>query len=167
MQKHFYLMLALTFVTGIASGVFVYTVSRNPEPYVTPEEPATGFEIIAYSYGGCERAGCSSFRLLEDGVYTYLTRTIARGDERFEDSISERQLGILTDLVESTSFKTVEQTSFAGVCPSTYDGIVYRFEIRDKELRYSFDSCTEVLEGEPLFVELIKYFAIMETTYRS
>lgn len=167
MLKHLYFILFLTFVTGLAAGVYVFFMTRGdgegnvPEPRV--EE---GYEIIAYTYGGCERLGCSSFKLLDDGSYTFITRTAARGNERFDDSVSERQSDELETLIGNTSYTRISESIYTGTCPITYDGIAYRFEIRVESERYSFDSCSESLDSEPLFVLLTKYFDIMTVTHR-
>lgn len=168
MPKHLYLILLLTFITGLASGVYVYFITRDSGGEKSIEVPIEkGYEVVAYTYGGCERIGCSSYKLADDGTYSYLMQSVGRGNERFDDSLSEKQHEELTADVESTDYTSVEKSVFAGTCPDTYDGLAYRFEIRIKSNRYSFDSCTQSLEGEALFELLIKYFDIMNVTHSS
>lgn len=169
MLKHLYLLFALTFFVGVGAGVLVYTQSRTeaiesrPDSPVAPEE---GFEILAYAYGGCERMGCTSFRMLNDGSYTYIARSVLGGDARFEDALSEKQRGELVQLVGDTAFYMLQDTEFIGTCPAEYDGISYRYEIRVEEERFSFDSCVEDLDAEPLFEYLKKYFEVLSVMHK-
>ncbi len=167
MPKHLYVLLALTFLAGLASGLYVYFITREPEEFPASESlEGTGFEIVATIYGGCERIGCSSIRLLDDGSYTYLLGGVDDEYERFEDRLSSQQTEVLTELMEETPFDAIENTIFEGTCPVAYDGPAYRFAIRLEATQYDFDSCSESLEGVPLFEELIGYFDIMDATYR-
>lgn len=169
MLKHLYLLFVLTFCVGIGAGVLVYTQSRTATLETRPESPLVpeeGFEILAYAYGGCERMGCTSFRMLNDGSYTYIARSVQGGDSRFEDTISEKQRGELIQLVDSTGFVALQDTEFVGTCPAEYDGISYRYEIRVEEEQYSFDSCAEDLETEPLFEYLKKYFEVLSVIHK-
>ncbi len=168
MQKHLFLVLALTFLTGVTIGVYAYFMTRSENPEDTIERPQveTGFEVVATTYGGCERLGCSSLRIGDDGEYTYL-QSSQGSYERFEDSLTPRQLEELTALVEATDFEDISETQFVGTCPSEYDGIAYRFTIRRESERYEFDSCRESLDGQEIFLTVVKYFAIMDTTYRT
>jgi len=167
MPKHLYLLIGLTLITGMACGAYVFFMTRTPESNVPKQENQKGYEIIAYTYGGCERAGCSSFKLQDDGTYVYIMRTSSQGDERFEDSISSRQKKEIEVSLNQTDFKTLGRSSYSGRCPTTYDGLAYRFELRVENNRYSFDTCREAIENEELFLMLTKYFNIMDTTYRS
>jgi hypothetical protein len=84
---------------------------------------------------------------------------------RFEDEISPRQRELLAELLMSAPLSRIEKSAFSGVCPITYDGIAYRFDIRLETKQYSLDTCMQDLGREELFIELIKYFAIMEVTH--
>ncbi len=167
-MKHLYLIILLTFVTGLATGIFGYFMTQEEEqedPTVPEVIEETGYEILLTVYGGCARIGCASFRLLDDGTYTYLAPTGVRDYARYEDTISERQRELIVDLLSGTPLEEVEETVYDGTCPVTYDGIAYRFDIRERGERYSFDSCVHDLDNEPLFLELVKYVAIMEATH--
>ncbi len=167
MPKHLYLLIGFTLLTGFAFGVYIFFVTRSPEPNVSKPESQNGYEIIAYTYGGCERRGCSSFKLQDNGTYVYIMRTSAQGDQRFEDAISSRQQEELETVLNETDFDELIGSQYSGTCPATYDGLAYRFEIRVKNNRYSFDTCREAIEEEALFVELTKYFNVMDATYRN
>jgi hypothetical protein len=167
-MKHLYLIILLTFVTGLATGIYGYfmTQGEEHEENMVPEiREETGYEILLTVYGGCARIGCASFKLLDDGTYTYLAPTSVRDYVRYEDAISERQRERITDLLSEASLDEIGETVYRGTCPVTYDGIAYRFDIRERGDRYSLDSCVHDLDNEPLFLELVKYIAIMEATH--
>ena len=167
MQKHFFLLILMTFVVGFACGVYGFFISRDTKSNVdTAIVEETGYEILVTTYGGCERIGCVSLRLLDDGSYTYLAPEGIRDYARYEDVISPRQLESLTNLTESASLDEFSETVFTDTCPVTYDGIAYRFDIRRDGDRFSFDSCVESTHGGPLFDELVSFIAIMEATHR-
>jgi hypothetical protein len=170
MLKHLYFIIFLTFVTGLATGVYGFFSTREPADENPREEVGgaeTGYEILATVYGGCERIGCASYRLMDDGTYLYLAPDGVRGYARYEDEVSPRQRERVEDLLMSAPLVRIEETIFVGTCPATYDGIAYRFDIRREGDTYSLDSCTQSLDDEELFIELIKYFDIMEATHRA
>jgi hypothetical protein len=168
MPKHLYLIILLTFITGLASGVYVYFTTLNSDEEKSVGTPIEeGYEVIAYTYGGCERVGCSSYKLADDGKYSYLMQSAGYGNERFNDTLSLKQHEELDAVIEDTNYKSIKESVFTGTCPDTYDGLAYRFEIRIENERYSFDSCTQSLEEKALFELLIKYFDIMNVTHSS
>jgi hypothetical protein len=169
MLKHLYFVIFLTFVTGLATGVYGFFMTKEPQSnseYGAPRAQI-GYEILATVYGGCERIGCASYRLMDDGTYLYLAPDGVRGYARYEDEVSPRQRELVEDLLMNAPLLRIEATMFEGTCPVTYDGIAYRFDIRREEETYNLDSCVESLDGEELFIELIKYFDIMEATHHS
>ena len=169
MLKHLYLVVILTFVTGLATGVYGFFATRVP-PDTPPEDVAveqSGYEILATTYGGCERIGCASYRLMDDGTYLYLAPNAAREYVRYEDEVSPRQHDHIESLLMDAPLARLSQTTFEGTCPVTFDGIAYRFDIRRDGEVYRLDSCVEALDTDVFIIELIKYFGIMEATHRS
>jgi hypothetical protein len=168
MPKHLYLLTLLTFLTGFASGIFVYFETRGdllPQITVEDTKEEKGYDIVATTYGGCERVGCASIRFKDDGSYVYLVNDRNGEYERFEDRISSKQRETLTKLLNDTPLETVAHTPYEGTCPATYDGVAYRFAIRVGMESYDIDSCVSAVEGVPLFDTLTEYFAIMSATY--
>lgn len=169
MLKHLYFIIFLTFVTGLATGIYGFFATREPDDGTAPAPyvEQTGYEILATMYGGCERIGCASYRFKDDGTYLYLSSGDGRGYMRYEDEVSPRQRERIEDLLSGAPLGPINESIFEGTCPVTYDGIAYRFTIRRASETVSLDSCTHALDGEELFIELIKYFDIMEATHRS
>ena len=167
MPKHLAILFLITFLTGFGSGVSMYAETRVVEEFDPEEVNGTeqaGFEILVYTYGGCERVGCTSYRLLDDGTYTYLVRNLD-GDARYEDSISPKRLEELVLLLRDTDFDEVSETSFMDTCPVLYDGLAYRYELRINGIAHSLDSCTQDLSGFILFDILVNYFDIFRVTH--
>lgn len=169
MPRHILVVVFLTFLAGFATGLFLFFMSRSPgeldhEPVKTL--PQKGFEVVAYTYGGCARLGCASYRIDDSGSYSYIARNAEGVDERFSDVISDQRLEDLKNLIDSTDMDDIANSHETGVCPTTYDGIAYRYEIRIKDERYSIDSCSEELDDSPLFKVLDDYFEIFSLTHR-
>lgn len=165
MTRHHTLMILLTFVMGFITGVFGYFWSRNVEE-APPRAPVEeGYELLVTAYGGCERIGCPSFRLNDDGTYQYLAPVSVRDYAKYEDTVSDKQHESISELVYGTDLERLTNSEFMGTCPVTYDGLAYRIEVRREGERYSLDSCENELEDEVFFVELTKYFGIMEATH--
>lgn len=162
MRKHVYLTLISTLIIGFLSGAYLHFLTREPSvpKEITPVVEEDGFEIIANRYGGCERVGCTLYRIHEDGSYLFLKYNSGSEGDRYQDSITDTQLSNLNELLADTNFDAVKETIFTGICPTTYDGIAYRYEISYEGEAYSFNSCEEDLENESLFIELKNYFDI-------
>jgi hypothetical protein len=171
MSRHHKLLIAATFLMGFVTGVFGYFWSKSSDDtgaqilnIDTPNEER-GFEVLLTAYGGCERIGCPSLRLLTDGSYQYLAPRSVRDYGKYEDVISPNQRETLTQLISETPFAELTETQFEGTCPVVYDGLAYRIEVRVESNRYSLDTCVENINNEPLTIELIRYFDIMEATH--
>ncbi len=169
MQKHLYVFLLLTFFMGFLGGMYLYFLTRsaNDAPSASPSVSKKGYEIIATTYGGCERIGCASLRILDDGSYTYLVPGNDAEYSRYEDVLSDVQIEELTNFIENTSFDSIEMSKFQGTCPITYDGVAYRFEVTFEGKIYDLDSCVNDLGKIPLFDEFVRYFEVMHATYVS
>lgn len=169
MQRHIYLSVLMTFAVGLAVGVLVFFQSRTGE--VSTATPVTetegGFEILGYKYGGCEKFGCTSYRILHDGSYTFIERNKDGEDRRYEDVISPKRLSELETLIADTDFEKILGALYTGICPVEYDGVAFRYEVRRGEERFSLDSCREDLDTDPLFVHLADYFEIFSVTHRN
>ena len=137
------------------------------EQNVPEENIAQSFEVTADSYGGCERIGCTSYRISEDGGYTFIGVTRADEDLRFEDSLSEKLTEGLLDMAAETNFRKIEDSIFTGSCPAHVDGIAYRFDIQSDGDRYSIDTCENdiSISTSDFFDKLIDYFEIFRITH--
>ncbi len=167
MLKHLYLILSATFILGLTTGAVLYIKNNTGKEGdgVPQVEVDRGFVILAHQYGGCTKVGCPSYRLGESGDYTYIVRSFETEEERFEESLSSGQREKLHDLMSSARLERLQDTEFTGTCPVAYDDVAYRYDIMYEGERYSFDSCTEMLDGDTLFDTLKDYFAIFRIMY--
>lgn len=167
--KHFWLVLAATFIVGFVAGMYVYFIAAHTPPESTDPVGVgqrEGFEVIADAYGGCQMLGqCPSYRIDETGNYDYLYTKADGETERESDMLSQNRRTQLQTQIENADLAALETTEFVGTCPAAYDGAAYTFEIiRDKE-RYAFDTCEEDLASSELFALLIDYFEIFAITH--
>ncbi len=168
MLKHLYLILVATFVFGFITGIIVFlqsnTGNEGDGSLITDTK---GFSILAYTYGGCARGGgCPSYRIAQDGSYTYIQRSRDNGELKHEDSLSEKQHETLMVHVEDTNYTAILNSEFQGTCPITFDGVAYRYDIEYEGERYVIDSCKKDIEGAPLFEVLQSYFEVFSVMYR-
>ena len=95
----------------------------------------------------------------------YIMRNNGGGDERVEDALSDTQRKTLKLAITQTNFAQVLDSGFTDMCPITYDGVAYQYDIEYEGLRYEFDSCINDLEKEKLFEVLMGYFEIFQITH--
>lgn len=166
MLKHLYLIFVATFVLGFMMGVIVFFASNTGKEGDGSIEPISkGMVITGSVYGGCERIGCPSYRIENDGSYTYIVWTPEGNEVRYEDELTGKQLTLLKSELKMTDFEHLDDTEFTGTCPIAFDGPAYRYDIEYSGERYEVDSCVEVLDGEPLFSTLEEYFNLFSILY--
>ena len=163
MLKHFYILTVSTFAIGLLSGAFVYFMTRPPIEPKGPETIAPGtFEVVVDMYGGCSKFGeCSSYRISEDGKYTYVTRSAQDGDKRKEGVLQREQIATLKTLLEKTDLNKIGKLSPEKTCPPGYNGTAYRYEIQFGGV-HVIDSCSDNVSAVMLFEALNKYFQILQ-----
>jgi hypothetical protein len=167
-SQSIYLILISTFIFGFLSGVILFLQNNTGgEGDNSPTKNATGFEVLAYTYGGCERLGCASYRVTEDGSYTYFEKGRENGELKFDGTLDDEVLKTLKVMFADMDFATRMETKFSGTCPVQFDGIGYRYDITYKDKRYRFDSCVQNVNEVKLFDELSAYFSQFENEYRA
>ncbi len=165
-MKHLYLIIASTFFIGFMTGVYVFIVIGKPEVQISVlDNTSAGIEIIAYEYGGCEMLGCSSYRILEDGSYTFIQNKRDGNVEKYTDNLSDNLINEMIDSIDKSELERVYNSTFEGPCPADVDGIGYRFKILMDNEKYVFDSCENDIMGSKFLVNLIDYFQIFYITH--
>jgi len=164
MLKHIYLILIATFIFGFITGIILWLLNHTGQEKIfnIENDIEEGMSIIARSYGGCDWAGCPSYRIDEDGDYAYILRNRQEPEIRNDGSLEKTELRLLADLLDDTNLEIIEGSDFSGTCPIAYDGIGYKYVISYEGDSYSFDSCKEDIEGEKLFDRLESYFKVFE-----
>jgi hypothetical protein len=165
-MKHLNFILISTFIAGFLTGVYVFFMSRSLEaPQLVEPSSRNGFEIIADSYGGCELVGCASYRILENGSYTYIQSRREGEAEKFEDIVSKNRISLLKELLHEENFTKIEESEFSGTCPITYDGLAYKFTITYEGKRYKIDTCIHDTLSSQAISEFRDYFEIFALTH--
>lgn len=165
MLKHLYLIFLSTFLLGFVAGALTLLfTSTGKEGDGALTQTPQGLIIAVYTYGGCERLGCPSYRIGSDNAYIYLPQGSTRADTKYTGTLTTTQKNTITGLVAHTDFARVQNTHFNGVCPITHDGIAYKYVIENNGVRYAFDSCKEATAGVSLFDALVEYFNTFNTT---
>ncbi len=164
--KSLYLIFGATLIFGFVTGVIVFLKNNmGTEGGGALEAPTSGLTILAQKYGGCARSsGCSSYRILNDGTFEYVVQNGDAGGVRYGDIFSDKQFETLIASIEDVDFDAVKQIKFTGTCPSTYDGVAYRYNVQYEGEQYAFDSCVENLDGT-LFQTLQNYFDVFASMY--
>lgn len=164
--KSLYLIFGATLIFGFVTGVIVFLQNNlGKEGGGSLDTDTGGLTILANMYGGCSRGnGCTSYRITNDGAFEYLVHNGDAGEVRYGDTFSDKQFEALTTSISKTDFNAVKQTKFTGTCPSTYDGVAYRYSIQYEGVPYTFDSCSEKLDGA-LFLMLQNYFDVFASMY--
>ena len=166
-SKSLYLILGSTFLFGILTGVIVFLQNNTGgEGDGALTTNTKGFEILAYTYGGCERLGCASYRVIQDGTYTFMVRGRDGQDSKFVGELDSEALATLKTEIAVIDFEKALGKKFTGSCPIESDGIAFRYDITYKGDRFSFDSCAENLSGEPFFKTLLSLFTDLEDAAR-
>jgi hypothetical protein len=167
MLKHLYLILIATFVFGFLTGVILFLQNNTGKEGDGGIQTNTkGFTILAYEYGGCTKTGgCPSYRIANDGSYSYITRDSIKGEAKHDDSLSSKQFEALRTRLGEVDFNAIDDTEFKGTCPSATGGIAYRYDIEYQGERHEVDSCIEIIGNQPLFKMLEDYFGIFTITY--
>lgn len=158
-MKQFYFILVSAFIMGVVSGVYIFFASRADAPDFTPfDTEVRGFEITGDEYGGCERLGCPSFRIIDTGAYIYLRSVRGGEDVRHENTLSDTELKNIKDELRKTSLAEIESRSQSASCAPLTDGVAYKYRISIGDVEYVVDSCVDEVRSSTLFNILKGYF---------
>ena len=169
MLKHVYLILVATFLFGFVSGFILWLFNQTTEEDIDifKDDNHQTLSITVHSYGGCAFAGCASYKIDEDGTYTYIVRPQNAEEIRTKGELDREEKKIIEDLLENTSLKRLSETTFTGACPIAYDGLAFKYTIIIDNEYFEFDSCKQNLRNEQLFELLNRYFGIFQNRDRS
>jgi hypothetical protein len=127
-----------------------------------PDSENVPLTITSHSYGGCEMGGCASYRIEEDGSFTYIVRPRNAPEIRTEGKLVSEEKKALQKLIKDTNLDSLVDTRFSGTCPIAFDGIAFKYTITFDQKHLTFDSCQQELRNIPLFEILSRYFGIFQ-----
>jgi len=150
-----WLIILLTFITGVASGSFVY-INGLRDYDIDPIEPSliSDFEIIVTKYGGCARGfGCSSYRILSDGSYVVVSgRGATTGGDITTDQLKSLKQTLFEADLESQA--VIIEPDF---CESWVDGIDTTYSITRDETTFELDTCGTTVDVDSDLLELLDW----------
>ena len=153
---------------GIVTGSYVYYLNTTEETssYIPELNETPDFMVIAELYGGCMRGDvCASYRIVDDGSYTYIAPQYDEDAERVTGKLSRTELAELKQLVASSDLSGILSSTFGGVCPITYDGVAMKYDITIGGENYGIDTCMDDIGDDPLFSLLEEYFYTFERVH--
>lgn len=146
MKRDDWILLTLTFLTGVAIGMYIYIAVFKPmyapETLSGTESEASEWSVVSRKRDGVSVAGYSepTFRLLGDGSYTYLpSSTDETLMEPKEGKLSRsilRELRTYDDTLMDYSFTVSRQD-----CSSERGGYDYEYRFTKNTLSYNLDTC--------------------------
>lgn len=154
------MLLSLTFLTGVAIGMYIYIGVFKPmyarETLSGTESEASEWSVVSRKRDGVSVSGYSepTFRLLGDGSYTYLPGS-AEGTmvEPKEGKLSRtllRDLRNYDDTLLDYSYTVSRQN-----CASELGGFDYEYRFTKNTLSYNLDTCYTALGDMTPFAILL------------
>lgn len=142
----------LTFVTGLAAGMYVYVISfkptYTPETINTEEVMAEDFSVIGKQYGGDRQNDyvAPSFRITADGSFSYRAGGSASlGLETTEGKLPKTLINDIRSLATFEELEYLSENNPDGNCQSDVDGIDYQYRIILESEEFQLDSCGTLL----------------------
>ncbi len=155
------MLLALTFLTGVAIGMYVYIAAFKPmyapETLNDTEAGASEWSLVSRRYGGDLLPGYSqsTFRLLKDGNYTYLpggadSASVETKEGKLSSSLM-RKVRSYDDSLMEYSYDVSRND-----CASYVDGYDYEYRITKNNILFHLDTCQTSLGDDSSFALLLR-----------
>lgn len=160
MKRDDWMLLSLTFLTGLAIGMYVYIVAFKPT-YVPEDLNTTEVEASEWSVVGKKRMESDqsgyvypSFRLLGDGSYVYLPGGNSTDSlEPIEGSVSS---GLIRELkAESRLMPSYTADSTTSYCGGDSEGYEYEYRVTIENRNYVLDTCYTALSHDSEYANLL------------
>jgi hypothetical protein len=164
-MKHLYLIFIATFIIGFLSGVLVYLQSHTgKEGDGAIEDAPKGFVVTASRFGGESELVSISYRLTENGAYTYIERGVSGTEDKYTGTLPKEMKEVLRTKIEEMNYEEVRSSTFVGECPIASGGYAYRYTVTRAGVEYAFDSCKQVTAGNSFFETLNSFFNFIQET---
>ena len=169
MKRDDWMILSLTFLTGLAIGMYIYITVYKPtyeaDDISSTETEAGEWSVVGKRIGGTDDYDYiqPSFRLLGNGEYTYLPGgTGEMSLEPIEGSLSSREMsGIRLNESELAAY---EQGQRLAVCVADRGGYDYEYRITINRESYLLDTCLASFSGSSLEESLSTVWQNVEGT---
>ncbi|MEX2341252.1 MAG: hypothetical protein WD605_02950 [Candidatus Paceibacterota bacterium] len=169
MKRDDWILLSLTFLTGLIIGMFVYITAFKPtyeaESLSGTEAEAGEWSVVGKRIGGVNESNYiqPSFRLLGNGEYTYLPGgSGGESPEPRSGKISQREMSDLRFI--ETELAALEQSGRLAVCQSDRGGYDYEYRISLNQNTFLLDTCLVSFNGSSLETSLDSIWQSIEGT---
>ena len=162
------ILLGFTFIVGIVSGMYFYTVSFEPTFLPGRDadiEEADALSVVGRAYGGHTLSEYvhPSFRIAEDGSYEYFPGG-EDADKSVEGHLPRALMNRLTDEIETADLYGLSLESPKDFCTTYVDGFDYVYRVIYEGERYELDTCTSAMPYEnDLALVLMDVWEYLET----
>jgi hypothetical protein len=142
----------LTFLTGLAAGMYIYVISFKPtyapETIDPNEELAQDFSVIGKQYGGDLQSDyvAPSFRITGNGNFDY--RPGGNSESALEPvsgQLPNSLVSEIKDLATKGELEFLVQPRAESDCRSHVDGFDYQYRVILEGIEYHLDSCNTLL----------------------
>lgn len=171
MTGKIYFILGSTFLMGLITGGYLYLSVFAPayESDIGTSESTNneGVVIEGQMQGGCMRSdNCASFKLNENGVYSYLATP---DDEVQHGKLPKDITKNIMEYVGTETFFTDTEEITSDSCASFYDGIDYSYQVSLDDEIYTLDTCATSFgydtEAKVVFINAWSAMENPTTTY--
>ncbi len=163
-----YVVLILTFVTGVFAGSYLYTTSFAPS-YQEDEVPSTQevmFLLQGQKRGDCNRDGdlCPSFELRANRTYSYIPQYLdgVEPEEVVHGKLGKDRFDELLAYVDAIDLMELEKKS-PGACSNIYD-TNYAYNLVYKGQSYTYDTCNTAFKNSVLATKFYPLWTRLATT---
>lgn len=155
MKRDDWMILSLTFLTGLAIGMYVYITAYKPtyeaNDISETEAEAGEWSVVGKRVGGTDGSDYiqPSFRLLGNGEYTYLPG--GSGEMSLEPVEGSLSRGEMVNLrFNESELAAYERGQRLGVCATDRGGYDFEYRITINQKSYLLDTCLASFSGSSL-----------------
>ncbi len=154
-MKSLWVVMMMTFISGFASGIYVFAITRDSSPSLLPDvsvDTTKGFSVTYDAYGACRSTGCVSYRVSNDGAAIVSTTVQGRVVNRRDVTLTADVQAQIVDALKGSRLSAAAPPACAPVASKVY----VRIGIRIGVDTYIYDTCTQSIP-DPLGTLLMNY----------
>lgn len=154
-MKSLWVVMVMTFVSGFATGIYVFALTRDSSPALFPSvavDTTKGFSVTYDAYGACRATGCVSYRVANGGAAIISTTVQGQVVDRRDIALPSDVETQVVDAIKASRFSAAAPPTCAPAASKTY----IRVGVRIGADVYAYDTCSQSLP-EPLGALLMNY----------
>jgi hypothetical protein len=150
-----YVLVVLTFITGVFAGGYFYITVYEPSYGERPDVLSvadTAFLLSGESYGSCEStASCATFTLAANRRYEYV---VEEQDDQVTGKMQTSDFEALLRIINGASLDSLDRAS-ASCGEDVTNVLAYRYRLILAGEEYFFDTCSPTFAKSSLANELV------------